>query len=222
MPYLPILDILRVYFEIKEEDREFVVRKKLEEKILQLDENLNRELPTFQDLLSLRVEDAEYLKLEPKEKKERTFEAIRNLLIRECQRKTVIIAIEDLHWIDKTSEAFLNYLIGCLTNARLLLILLYRSEYTHQWGSKSYYNHIGLDQLTMKSSAELVQGLLEGGEVVPELRKLIFNRAAGNPLFMEEFAHALLENGLIERKDRQYVLNRQPIRDESLIISFLV
>jgi class 3 adenylate cyclase/tetratricopeptide (TPR) repeat protein len=210
MPYLPILDILRVYFEIKEGDREFVVRKKLEEKILRLDENLKKELPTFQDLLSLRVEDAGYLKLEPKEKKERTFEAIRNLLIRESQRKTAIIAIEDLHWIDKTSEEFLHYLIDCLANARLLLILLYRSEYTHQWGSKSYYNHIGLDQLTMESSAELVQAILEGGEVVPELRELILNRAAGNPLFMEELTHTLVENGSIERKDRQYVLNRQP------------
>ncbi|MCJ7595569.1 MAG: AAA family ATPase, partial [Desulfobacterales bacterium] len=209
MPYLPILDTLRAYFGMKEEDREFVIRKKLEEKILQLDENLKMELPTFQDLLSLRVEDAEYLKLEPKEKKERAFEAIRNLLIRESQRKTAIIAIEDLHWIDKTSEEFLNYLIGCLANARLLLVLLYRPEYTHRWGSKSYYNHIGLDQLTMKSSANLVQGILEGGEVVPELRELILTRAAGNPLFMEELTHTLLENGSIERKNRQYVLNRQ-------------
>jgi class 3 adenylate cyclase/tetratricopeptide (TPR) repeat protein len=210
MPYLPILDILRVYFEIKEEDREHIIKKKLEEKILQLDENLEKEIAAFQDLLSLRVEDAEYLKLEPKAKKERAFEAIRNLLIRESQRKTAIVAIEDLHWVDKTSEAFLNDLIGCLANARFLLILLYRPEYTHHWGSKSYYNHIGLDQLTMESSAELVQGILEGGEVVPELRELILNRAAGNPLFMEELTHTLIENGAIERKDRRYVLNRPP------------
>jgi class 3 adenylate cyclase/tetratricopeptide (TPR) repeat protein len=210
MPYLPILDILRSYFEIKEEDRESVIRKKLEERIIQLNENLKRDLPSFQDLLSLKAEDAEYLALEPKEKKERAFEAIRNLLIRESQRKTVIVAIEDLHWIDKTSEAFLNYLIGSLANARVLLILLYRPEYTHPWASKSCYNHIGLDQLSMKSSAELVQEILEGGEVVPELRELILNRAAGNPLFMEELTHTLLENGSIERKERQFVLTRQP------------
>ncbi len=210
MPYLPILDILRSFFKIEEEDRELVIRKKLEEKILQLDENLKKEIPTFQDLLSLKVEDEEYLKLKPKEKKERAFEAIRNLLIRESQRKTAIVAIEDLHWVDKTSEAFLNDLIGCLANARFLLILLYRPEYTHHWGSKSYYNHIGLDQLTMESSAELVQGILEGGEVVPELREFILNRAAGNPLFMEELTHSLIENGAIERKDRRYVLNRPP------------
>ncbi|MFC1863056.1 adenylate/guanylate cyclase domain-containing protein [Thermodesulfobacteriota bacterium] len=210
MPYLPILDILRAYFGIKEEDREFVVRKKLKEKTLQLDENLERELSTFQDLFSLKVEDADYLKLEPKEKKERAFEAVQNLLIRESQINTTIIVIEDSHWIDKTSEDFLNDLIGCLANVPLLLILLYRPEYTHRWGSKSYYSRIGLDQLTMKPSTELVQAILEGGEIVPELSELILHRAAGNPLFMEEFTYTLIENGSIERKDSQYVLNRQP------------
>ncbi|MFO7985483.1 MAG: adenylate/guanylate cyclase domain-containing protein [Desulfatiglandaceae bacterium] len=210
MPYLPILDILRSYFELREEDREFVLQKKLKQGLLQLDENLKSDLPSFQDLLSLPVENREYLNLEPKEKKERNFEAIRNLLIQEGRKKTVIVAIEDLHWIDTTSEEFLNYFIGFLTHSRILLILLYRPEYTHQWAGKSYYDHIGLDQLTLKSSAELVQGILEGGEIVPELKDLILQRAAGNPLFMEELTHALLENGVIEQRDRQYVLNRRP------------
>jgi predicted ATPase len=85
--------------------------------------------------------------------------------------------VEDLHWIDKTSEEFLDYLIGWLAKAKILLILLHRPEFTHQWGSKSYFNRIGLDQLTLKVSAELVQAILEGGEVAPEVRDLILNRA---------------------------------------------
>jgi predicted ATPase len=88
-----------------------------------------------------------------------------------------------------------------------LLILLYRPEYTHQWGSKSYYNRIGLEQLTTKSSAELVKAILEEAEVVPELKELILGRTGGNPLFLEEFTHSLIENGSIERKDNQYVLS---------------
>jgi predicted ATPase len=104
-----------------------------------------------------------------------------------------MVAIEDLHWIDKTSEEFLDYFIGWLTNAPILLILLYRPEYTHQWGSKSYYNRIGLNQLTTNSSAELVEAVLAGGEIVSELRELILNAAAGNPLFLEEITHTLVE-----------------------------
>ena len=100
----------------------------------------------------------------------------------------------------------MDYLIGWLTGAKILLLLLYRPEYTHPWGSKSYYNRIGLDQLTTKSSAELIQAILQGGDPVPELRKLILNRAAGNPLYMEEFTHTLLENGAIQCKDQKCVL----------------
>jgi class 3 adenylate cyclase/tetratricopeptide (TPR) repeat protein len=207
--YLPILDILRSYFEIKEEDREYPIKKRVEERVSRLDENLIESLPPLQDILSLKVEDGAYIKLDPKKKREMAFDAIRDLFIRESQNRPLVLAVEDLHWIDKTSEEFLDYLIGWMAGARILLILLYRPEYTHPWGSKSYYNRIGLDQLTTKSSAELVQAILEGAEVAPELRELILNRAAGNPLFMEEFTHTLLENGSIQRQDNQYVLRKK-------------
>jgi class 3 adenylate cyclase/tetratricopeptide (TPR) repeat protein len=207
MAYLPILDILKSYFEIKEEDREPIIKKKLGAKILYLDEKLRGVIPPFQELLSLKVEDGEFVNLEAKEKRGRIFEAIRDLMIRECQEKPLILAIEDLHWMDKTSEEFLDYLIGWLANKPILLILLYRPGYTHQWGSKSYYMKIGLDQLDTESSTELVQAILEEEEVAPELRQLIFSRAAGNPLYMEEFTHTLLEKGSIERKEEQYILS---------------
>ncbi|GAG14639.1 unnamed protein product, partial [marine sediment metagenome] len=137
----------------------------------------------------------------------KAFEAIKDILIWESQNKPLTLAVEDLHWIDKTSGEFLDYLIGSLASAHILLILLYRPEYTHQWASKSYYNQIWVDQLSTNTSAELVQSILEEGEVVPELRELILNRAAGNPLFMEEFTHTLVENGSIQKKDHQYVLS---------------
>jgi tetratricopeptide (TPR) repeat protein len=143
------------------------------------------------------------------QKRDRTFEALRDLLVRESQNNHLILVVEDLHWIDKTSEGFLSYLIEWLTNSRILLILLYRPEYTHPWGSKSYYNRIGLDQLSTKSSAELIQAILQEGKAVPELGELILNRAVGNPLYIEEFTHSLLENGSIRKRDRQYVLSNK-------------
>jgi class 3 adenylate cyclase/tetratricopeptide (TPR) repeat protein len=206
MAYLPLLDMLRSYFKIKEGDSEILIKKKIKEKIRQLEEKLQSVLPPFHELLSLVIEDETYQKLDPIQKREKIFEAIRDLLVRESQNKPLILVVEDLHWIDKTSEEFLSYLIEWLVNSRILLILLYRPEYTHTWGSKSYYNRIGLDQLTTKSSAELIQAILQGSEPVPELKELILNRAAGNPLYMEEFTHTLLENGSIQCKDQQCVL----------------
>ena len=206
MAYLPIHDILKSYFDIKEEDQEDLINKKLAEKLFNFDERLKSTLAPFQEILSVKVDDDTYLQLEPAVKKIRTFEAIRDLLVCESENKPLVFVVEDLHWIDSISEEFLNYLIDWLAGTHILLILLYRPEYTHQWGSKSFYSKIGVDQLTTKNSAQLVQNILEGGQVVPELRELILNRAGGNPLFVEELTHSLMENGSIQRKDHQYVL----------------
>ena len=209
MPYLPMLDVLRSYFDIKEGDREFLISKKIKDKIVNLDETLEHSIPYFKDLLSLKIDDPELIKLDPKDKREKTFEALRSLIIRSSHEKPLILAIEDLHWIDKTSEEFIDYLIGGLANNPILLILLYRPEYTHQWGSKSYYSKVGLTQLGIPSSSELIKAILEDGEVAPELKQLILNRSAGNPLFMEEFTHTLLQNGAIERNNDLFVLSRK-------------
>jgi tetratricopeptide (TPR) repeat protein len=108
--------------------------------------------------------------------------------------------------LDKTSEEFLDYFIGGLAQTRILLLLLYRPEYTHPWGSKSYYNKIGVEQLSEAKSAELVQSILKAAAVAPDLSRFILNRAAGNPLFMEELTHSLVESGEIQNKDNQFVL----------------
>jgi class 3 adenylate cyclase/tetratricopeptide (TPR) repeat protein len=206
MAYLPVLDILRSYFNIKEGDLESLIKKNVETRILKLNDKLHRVLAPFYDLLSLDVEDSAYEELEPRQKREMIFEAIRDLLVYESQKNPVIIVVEDLHWIDRTSEEFLDYLIGGLTGARILLLFLYRPEYTHPWGSKSYYNRIGLEQLTPKSSAELMRSILQVGEAVPELEALILDRAAGNPLFMEEITHTLVENRSIRCIDGRCLL----------------
>lgn len=208
--YLPFLYILRSYFGIHEGERETIIRKRIAERVSQLDEKIRGILSPLQDLLSLKVDDESYLKLEPRARRERVFEALRDLFLRESQEKPLIIAIEDVHWIDKTSEEFLDYFIGWLANMKVLLVLLHRPEYAHTWGSKSYFNRIGLDQLTAQSSAELVKAILEEGEAAKDVEEIILDRAGGNPLFVEELIHSLLENGAIERKDMQYVLSRKP------------
>ena len=209
MPYLPVLDALKQYFDMEEEDREAIIKKKLRERLKELDGEAGVVPPALHEVLSLKVEDVKYLKLSPQQRRELTFEAIRDLLVRESQRRPLILAFEDLHWIDKSSEEFIDYLIGFLPTAEILLILLYRPEYIHRWGNKSYYGKIGLDQLSAQTSAELVQAILEEGEVAPEIAGLVLGRAGGNPLFVEELTHSLVENGSIQKKNNQFVLARK-------------
>ncbi len=210
MPYLPILDILKSYLNIQEKDGEYIIKRKVRERLSRLDEKLLGSLPSLHELLSVRVEDKKYLQLDAQQRRQRTFEDIRELLLGISQNKTLLLILEDLHWIDKTSQEFLDYLIGWLANTPVLLVLLYRPEYTHSWSNKSYYTQISLDQLSTQSSADLVQAILKEGEVVPELRELILGRAGGNPLFVEEFTHSLVENGSIQRENDHYVLAGEP------------
>jgi class 3 adenylate cyclase/tetratricopeptide (TPR) repeat protein len=206
--YKPILDILKTLFEIKDLDREHVIKKKIKEKVLAFP-SLEQSLPSFQDLLSVQVDDEAFLKLEPKQKRGKAFEAIRDLLVSISQESPLVLVVEDLHWIDDSSEEFLNYLIEWIASSPVMLILLYRTEYQHKWSSKTYYHKIGLDHLGKDSAIELVTAMLEDGDVTPELRDLILSRAAGNPLFMEEFTQSLVENGTIQKQDNRYILSRK-------------
>jgi class 3 adenylate cyclase/tetratricopeptide (TPR) repeat protein len=208
MAYLPIVDILRSYFEIKEAEREFAIKEKIEQKVLGLDEGLRPVLPVVQQLLSLTVDDKAFARFDPLKKREATFEGIRNLFIRESQDRPMVMVVDDLHWIDRTSEDLLDYLIGWLPKSHILMILLYRPEYVHSWASKSYYTNIGVDHLPSGTSLELVQSILDGSKVAPECADAILSRTSGNPLFLEELTRSLLENGSIQKKEGQYVLSR--------------
>ena len=208
MPYLPVLDVIRSFIDVKGGETEPVIQDKLRQKIMALDENLLHTIPPLQELLSISVEDEAFAELEPDQKRKRTFEAVRDLLIRGSQEQPLVLAVEDLHWIDRTTQELLDYMIRWLPRTRILLILLYRPEYTHPWGSKSYYRMIGVNQLSAPFSADLIGALLEGGDVVPELRELILSRTSGNPLFMEELTRALLENGSIENIGNRFILRR--------------
>ena len=191
------------YFEIEENDRESDIKEKLDRKISWRSEFLQDSLPVFQSLLSLTVDDQSYMKLDPGVRKIKTFEALRDLFIAESRISSpLIIAVEDLHWIDKLSQEFIDYLIGWVSSTRILLILLYRPEYVHQWGAKSYYNRIGLVHLSSEKSLELVRAILDGGRGAQELEDLVLARAGGNPLFLEEFTHSLVENGSIKMAPR--------------------
>jgi class 3 adenylate cyclase/tetratricopeptide (TPR) repeat protein len=209
MSYLPVLDIVRSYFEIKNNDSDAIIKAKLATKIDALNSNLRPSLAPMEELLGLKSDSREFTGLDPQQKRERTFEAIRDLFLRISQDNPLIIAVEDLHWIDRTSEDFLDYLIGWLANSKIMLILLYRQEYTHQWSNKSFYTQIGLTQLRTPSSIKLLEAILAGNEIAPEIRELILARAAGNPLFIEEFTRTLLDNGTIKCEGRCYILDRR-------------
>lgn len=208
LTYLPFLEVIRSFLQVREKDDEDEIQKKLSTAIVALDPSLTHVIAPLQALLSLRIDDDAYTRLEPIERRDRTHAALRDLFVRLSQEKPLVLAIEDLHWMDRSSEQFLEYLVESLPLHRILLLLLYRPEYSVPWSDKSYFKRIDVTQLGTRSSSDLVRAILNGGDVDPELIDLILNRASGNPLYIEEFIYSLTENGSIEKVDGTYTLSK--------------
>jgi len=207
IPYLPILDMLRDYFDIRENENESGAKQKITDKITSLSGQLSHVLTPLHEILSLKIDDEDYVKLDAKQRHDRVFEAIRLLLIAESQASPLVIIIEDLHWMDRTSEEFLSFFINSLATTRILLILLFRSEYNPGWSTKTYYSQIRVDQLARSTMEDLVRGILRCSSIEPELIEFIADRTEGNPLFIEEMTYNLQENGSIKKENERYLLS---------------
>ena len=164
-PYLPVIDLLKSYFKIGDRDEHRKMRDKVTGKVLTLDRALEPLLPALLSLLDVPVEDAAWRKLDPPQRRQRTLDAVKRLLLREAQVQPLLVVFEDLHWIDGETQALLDSLVESLPAARLLLLVNYRPEYEHRWGSKTYYTQLRLDPLPPESAVELLQALL--GDIRP-------------------------------------------------------
>ena len=195
--YFPMIELLRGYFGIEPRDPGRTLREKVTGKLLSLDRSLEGTLPVFLALLDAAVEDPEWVRLAPAQRKQKTQEALKRLVLRESMVQPVLMVIEDLHWIDSETQAFLDLLIESLPTAKLLLLMNYRPEYKHGWGGKSYYHQIGLDCLPSATSGELLEILLGSDQGLKELKKRLIERTEGNPFFLEESVRALAEKGAL-------------------------
>jgi predicted ATPase len=144
-------------------------------------------------LLDVPVEDPQWLPLEPPQRRQQTLDGIRRLLLRECRVQPLLILFEDLHWIDAETQALLDSLVESLPTAQLLLLVNYRPEYQHAWGSKTYYHQIRIDPLPPESAKELLEALLGTDAALAPLKRLLIERTEGNPFFLEESIRTLVE-----------------------------
>jgi len=206
--YLPVLDLLRGYFKIQGRDDLRGIREKVTGKLLTLDESLRPTLPAVLALLDVPVDDAPWQALDPGQRRQRTLDAVRQLLLREALEQPLLMIFEDLHWIDGETQAVFDSLIESLPTARLLLLVNYRPEYQHAWGSKTYYRQLRIDPLPPESADELLDALLGPDVALAPLKRLLVERTEANPLFLEECVRALVETGAVAGERGAYGLTR--------------
>jgi class 3 adenylate cyclase/tetratricopeptide (TPR) repeat protein len=196
--YLPVIDLLKAYFRIGDRDTYRDIREKATGKILTLDRGLEPALPALLSLLDVPIEDPEWSTLDPSQRRQRTLDAVKRLLLREAEAQPLLLVFEDLHWVDSETQALLDSLVESLPTARALLLVSYRPEYSHGWGRKTYYLQVRLDPLPPESADELLDALLGPDTSLEPLKIRLAANTAGNPLFLEESVRMLVElNALV-------------------------
>jgi tetratricopeptide (TPR) repeat protein len=206
--YHPVIDIVKSNSDIKEGDEDLEIRKKLKRDLSIIGVDEVSTLPYFLELLSVKDSGVDPLALSPDGRKDRIIEALNQSTIKASQIKPLIMAIEDLHWIDKSSEDTMKALLDRIAGERIFLIFTYRPEYVHTWGSKSYHSQITLNRLSNRESLVMVSNILSTAEIHGDLEDFILEKTEGVPFFIEEFIRSLKDLMIIERKDNQYLFAR--------------
>ncbi|MBS3920737.1 MAG: AAA family ATPase [Deltaproteobacteria bacterium] len=206
--YHPVIDILKSNFDIHEGEGDQEIREKVKRglKIMGIDEPST--LPYLLELLSVKDSGIDQISMSPEAKKDRIIEAIKRIVLRGSEIRPLIMAFEDLHWLDKSSEDVLRNHLESIPGARVLLIFTYRPEFVHTWGAKSYHNQLTLHRLSNRESLEMVTYILGTKEIEKSLEELVLEKTEGVPFFIEEFIKSLRDLKIIEKREYTYQLSK--------------
>ena len=189
--------MLKGYFRIDERDDLSTIREKVTANLRRLDKSLTPTTPAFLTLLDVPVEDPTWQALEAPQRRQRSPDALKRILLRESQVQPLLLVVENLHWIDAETQAVLDTLVESLPAARLFLLTTYRPEYRHEWGSKTYYMQFRLHPLPRECARELVDALLGDAAALEPLKQRLVERTQGNPFFLEESIQTLVETQVL-------------------------
>jgi class 3 adenylate cyclase/tetratricopeptide (TPR) repeat protein len=207
--YRPVIDLLRGYFQISDQDDGRKIREKVTGRLFTLDRSLEPVLPALLALLDVPVPESDWRALDPAQRRQRTLDGVCRLLLRESHVQPLLVVFEDLHWIDGETQAVLDGLVRRLSEARLLLVVNYRPEYQHTWTGRSGYSELRVDPLGPAPLHELLDALLGPDPGLAPLRELLVNRTEGIPFFLEEIVRTLVETGALHGERGRYHLRAE-------------
>jgi class 3 adenylate cyclase/transcriptional regulator with XRE-family HTH domain/tetratricopeptide (TPR) repeat protein len=194
IPYLPILDLVRANCGIQEGDDPAAVIEKVRFGLQEVGLDPDEHAPYIVHLLGTgdALAPAE---LSPEALKLRITETLRTWSLRGSHRRPIIFVVEDLHWVDGSSEEYLASLAESLAGAPILLVCTWRPGYRPPWAEHSYVTQLALRRLSADESLKVVRSVLHQERVPDALARAILGRAEGNPFFLEELARAVVERG---------------------------
>jgi class 3 adenylate cyclase/tetratricopeptide (TPR) repeat protein len=215
VPLMPVLQLMRTYFEITEQDPDQTARERIAGKLLLLDESFAPDLPLIFDFLSVPDPERPAPRMDPDARQRQLLGLNKRLVRAQNTREPGVTIFEDLHWIDPGSEAFLENFVDAIHATKSLTIANFRPQYRAEWMSKSYYRQISLAPLGPEAIEELLADLLGSDPSLGGLPERIRERAGGNPFFIEEVVQSLAQEGSLEGERGTYRLVR-PVEDAAV------
>jgi class 3 adenylate cyclase/tetratricopeptide (TPR) repeat protein len=206
--YHPLIDILKANFDIQEDDGDSEIRDKVKRGLKMLGADEASTLPYFLELLAVKDSGIDKIPMSPEVKKDRIVEAFKQIALKGSEIRPLILAYEDLHWIDKSSEELLKYVLESIPGARILMIFTYRPEFVHTWGARSYHSQIMLNRLSNRESLIMVSHLLGTEELDRDLEEFILEKTEGVPFFIEELIKSLKDLKIIARENNRYRITK--------------
>src|SRR5215831_15175355 len=194
IPYLPIIDIVRNSFGVLDSDAPEVITQRVHAGLEVLGMERGIAAPYLLHLLGCKGGAEAVIGLSPQAVKVRTMDALRQAAIAGSREQPIIFAVEDLQWIDQTSEEALASLAESLAGCPIMLIATYRPGYRPTWLERSYATQIGLNRLTRAHSLAVLHSVVPEEELSPHLAQVILSHAEGVPFFLEELARAVTDH----------------------------
>lgn len=196
-PYAPIIGLLRDYFGLANLDGPSGVSTKINTKLEELDPSLLAVAPGILSLIGVESDDPEWAAFDPSARRRRLINGLRGLFLMESKRNPLILVIDDLHWIDEETLAFLDALVDGVTSAKMFLLVGYRPEFTHEWTRKTYFREIRVSPMGNDGALQLLDTILGMDRSLSPLKELLLVRTDGNPFFIEESVRTLHEMNFI-------------------------
>ena len=201
--YHPVTVMLKANFDIQEGDSDREIRDKVADALEKTQVEPANTLPYLLELLSVK-ESGVAETLSPEERKRGFVDALRTIVLKNSEIKPLIMVIEDLQYMDRSSEEALRDLLEGIGGSRIMLLLTYRPGFALTWGDKTYHSRLTLSHLTRRESLTMASHCLGSGTLHSDLEKLVLEKTDGIPLFIEELLASLRDTGIIARRENRY------------------
>jgi class 3 adenylate cyclase/tetratricopeptide (TPR) repeat protein len=215
VPLLPVLQLLRCVFGIAPQEREEEARKKIAGTLILLDDAFKDTLSLWFDFLAVADRKQPAVKANGEERQRKLFALIQRLIQTMSKREPLIILVEDLHWIDPSSDSFIARLVDAVNDTRTLLLLNFRPEYRREWMNRTIYRRLPIPALDTAASREMLEDLLGSDPSLENLTPRLASRTLGNPYFIEELVRSLVEAGNLAGQRSAYRLVK-PLKSQTL------